>query len=135
MSKLPRLCSATSYQYLDQATKTSGKPTSLESGDIGPPRFSSRRRFGVSEIFLVSTVSSLKKESVFRTVPFLDLLTVLSATGKAGLVTEQPNGAIKDDLTVRLQEVLARSWLSRAGGVGFLHFIGLLIFLGYLVTL
>lgn len=40
---------------------------------------SSRRRFGVNDIFFVSTLSSLKNESVFRTVPFLDLLTKLSA--------------------------------------------------------
>src|SRR5258708_4947980 len=35
---------------------------------------SSLNRLGVRVIFLVSTVSSLKNESVFLTVPFLDLL-------------------------------------------------------------
>lgn len=39
---------------------------------------SSRSRFGVSESFLGSAVSSLKKESVFRIVPFLVLLGVES---------------------------------------------------------
>ena len=44
---------------------------------IGPALLdSSRSKLGVREIFLGSAVSSLKKESVFRTVPFLDLLTV-----------------------------------------------------------
>lgn len=37
---------------------------------------SSRNKFGVREIFFGSAVSSLKNESVFRTVPFLDRLTV-----------------------------------------------------------
>src|SRR4051812_45209959 len=41
-----------------------------------PPPDSSRSKLGVREIFLGSAVSSLKNESVFRTVPFLDLLTV-----------------------------------------------------------
>ena len=39
---------------------------------------SSRSRLGVSDIFLVSMESSLKNESVFRTVPFLVLLTFSS---------------------------------------------------------
>ena len=54
-------------------------PTSLASLATLLLPTSSRRRFGVREIFFVSTVSSLKNESVFRTVPFLDRLTAVSA--------------------------------------------------------
>lgn len=53
--------------------------TSFQSLDKDALLDSSRSRFGVKEIFFGSAVSSLKKESVFRTVPFLDLLTVGSA--------------------------------------------------------
>ena len=46
--------------------------------DIGPLE-SSRSRLGVRLIFRVSKLSSLKNESVFLTVPFLDLLVALSS--------------------------------------------------------
>lgn len=44
-----------------------------------PPFDSSLKRLGVRLIFRVSTLSSLKKESVFRTVPFLDLAAIPSS--------------------------------------------------------
>jgi len=49
-------------------------PSLVIDSDDSRGVLSSRNRFGVSVIFLVSTVSSLKKLSVLRTVPFLDLL-------------------------------------------------------------
>lgn len=53
--------------------------TSFASKDFTDPLESSRNKLGVRLIFLVSVLSSLKKESVFRTVPFLDLLAVPSS--------------------------------------------------------
>lgn len=60
--------------------------TSVASLDLRTDPFeSSRKRLGVRLIFRVSTPSSLKKESVLRTVPFLDVTAVpLSAVVSQG---------------------------------------------------
>lgn len=53
--------------------KKGSKRTSFPSVDFTvDPLESSRKRLGVRLIFRVSMLSSLKNESVFRTVPFLD---------------------------------------------------------------
>lgn len=56
--------------------------TSFDSTDLTVDELeSSRSKLGVRLIFLVSVLSSLKRESVFRRVPFRDLLAVsLSGT-------------------------------------------------------
>ena len=68
---------------------------------------SSRSKLGVRLIFRVSTPSSLKKESVFRTVPFLDLLAVPSS------VRSKPSSLV---LLSSLDEICSRvrSWDSRS---------------------
>ena len=60
--------------------------TSFASLDLKTDPFeSSRKRLGVRLIFRVSTPSSLKNESVLRTVPFLDVTAVpLSAMVNQG---------------------------------------------------
>jgi len=57
-------------------------PTSLGSTDlmvVMVELLSSRNKLGVRLIFRVSTLSSLKNESVFRRVPFLDLAKAASS--------------------------------------------------------
>lgn len=52
----------------------------MDSVDVAIASFeSSLKRLGVRFIFRVSTLSSLKKESVLRKVPFLDLVAVPSS--------------------------------------------------------
>ena len=92
--------------------QTASLLTSLLSPEAGVELVkSSRSRLGVRLIFRVSTVSSLKNESVLRTVPFLDLLTVPSSILSEPLVISW-----RRELTLTFEGFFASSRFFVLGG-------------------
>lgn len=74
-----------SRQANRRVLRTEKQRTSFPSVDFTvDPLESSRKRLGVRLIFRVSILSSLKNESVFRRVPFLDRPAALASSIRLG---------------------------------------------------